>query len=114
MKKFMIFMKGSQDYFYNLSPQEQQLLIQEHVNWSKYLKENDLFVEGNGFARKNATIKQVNSDLFVSMDSNFSNENEPSGYYIIKCDSMEEAIEIAKGCPALNYGELVEIIEIGH
>ena len=37
-----------------------------------------------------------------------------SGYFIILADNMEKAIEIAKSCPSLKFGESVEVIALGH
>ncbi|MGN6542080.1 MAG: YciI family protein [Ginsengibacter sp.] len=34
------------------------------------------------------------------------------GYTIVKADSLEEATELAKGCPGLSVGATVEVREI--
>ena len=34
------------------------------------------------------------------------------GYSIVKADSLDEATEMAKGCPALEFGGMVEVREI--
>ena len=37
--------------------------------------------------------------------------NPPSGYSIIKADSLDEAVELAKGCPVLQGGASVVVAE---
>ena len=36
---------------------------------------------------------------------------DASGYVIITADSMEDAVEMAKGCPALGTGNTVNVFE---
>jgi len=35
----------------------------------------------------------------------------PSGYSIIKADSHDAAVELAKGCPVLGGGAMIEVVE---
>ena len=37
--------------------------------------------------------------------------NAPSGYSIIKADSLDEAVELSKGCPVLEGGANVVVAE---
>ncbi|HEX6348820.1 MAG TPA: hypothetical protein VF160_05445 [Candidatus Dormibacteraeota bacterium] len=39
------------------------------------------------------------------------NGNRPTGYSIIKADSLDEAVKLAKGCPVLLGGAAVEVYE---
>ena len=44
------------------------------------------------------------------MDGPFSESKEAiAGFFIIQADSLEEAVEIAKNCPGLDYGQTVEV-----
>ena len=35
----------------------------------------------------------------------------PTGYSIIKADSFDKAVSLAKGCPVLGGGAMVEVVE---
>jgi hypothetical protein len=35
----------------------------------------------------------------------------PSGYSIIKADSLDQAVELAKGCPVLQGGSTIQVVE---
>ena len=37
--------------------------------------------------------------------------NPPSGYSVIKADSLDEAVELSKGCPVLQGGASVVVAE---
>jgi hypothetical protein len=46
-------------------------------------------------------------------DGPFAESKEAiAGFFIIRADSLEQAVEIAKGCPCLEYGQTVEVREI--
>jgi hypothetical protein len=37
--------------------------------------------------------------------------NAPTGYSIIKADSLDQAVELAKGCPVLQGGASIDVAE---
>ena len=37
--------------------------------------------------------------------------NPPSGYSILEADSLDKAVELAKGCPVLGGGATIEVAE---
>ena len=44
------------------------------------------------------------------MDGPFSESKEAiAGFFLIQADSLEEAVQIAKDCPSLGYGQTVEV-----
>ena len=46
----------------------------------------------------------------VVTDGPFAESKEAiAGFFIIRADSLEEAVEVAKGCPGLEYGQTVEV-----
>jgi len=43
-------------------------------------------------------------------DGPFAESKEAiAGFFLIRADSLEEAVEIAGGCPGLEYGQTVEV-----
>ncbi len=52
-------------------------------------------------------VKTIASDGSVTDGAS----NPPSGYSIIKADSLDEAVELAKGCPVLHGGASVVVAE---
>ena len=44
------------------------------------------------------------------MDGPFAESKEGvAGYWFIRADSLEQAVEIANGCPGLEFGQTVEV-----
>lgn len=54
----------------------------------------------------------------VSSDgvSDNNSSNRVTGYYVVQAESMEAAIEMAKGCPHLEHGtiDVAEAMEMSH
>ena len=36
----------------------------------------------------------------------------PTGYSVLRADSLDGAVELAKGCPGLGFGGMVEVSEL--
>ena len=49
---------------------------------------------------------RIGADGSVSVDP-----GGPSGYSILKADSIDQAVELAKGCPVLLGGSTIQIVE---
>ena len=85
---------------------------------AKYMSKWKSWVGGLGKALVNPGVplkraKSVSSNG-VS-DNNSSNRLRLTGYSIVQADSIEAAIEMAKGCPHLEHGtvEVAEAMEMG-
>ena len=114
MSKFMHFMRGKQDYFAKLTEQEQKQVIASHIQYSKILTDEKLFLDGDGFGFESKVVEKLHGKVKVTASPYTGTPEQVSGYYLIEANNMEEAVEYAKQCPALRYGETVEVITIGH
>lgn len=114
MSKFMLFMRGNQDYFAKLTKQEQKQVIDSHIEYSKFLKGKGLLLDGDGFGFESKLVEKTDGQIRVIASPYTGTPEQVSGYYLIEANYMEEAVEYAKQCPALLYGESVEVIPIGH
>jgi hypothetical protein len=44
------------------------------------------------------------------MDGPFAESKEAiAGFFLIRADSLEQAVEVARGCPGLEFGQTVEV-----
>ena len=83
------------------SPEEGARVMQAWTAW--FAKLGDAVVDGGNPASKTRTISaggQVSDDA-----------SGPSGYSIIKADSLDQAVELAKGCPVLQGGASIQVVE---
>ncbi len=83
------------------SQEEGARVMQAWTAWFGTLGE--ALVDGGNPA---ARTKRVAPDGSVSDDA-----GGPSGYSIIKADSLDAAVELAKGCPVLQGGASIQVVE---
>ena len=85
-------------------PQTQEAgaqIMQAWTDWFSVL--GDALVDGGNPASK---TRRIGADGSVSDDA-----SGPSGYSILKADSLDAAVELAKGCPVLADGASVQVVE---
>jgi hypothetical protein len=108
MKEFvLIFRNASDSAVAQMSSQQMQTISTEWQNWMGGIAaQNKLANMGYRLGFEGKTLKTAN----VLTDGPFAEIKEiVSGITVIKADSLEEASEIAKGCPILNVGGTVEV-----
>jgi hypothetical protein len=110
----MLIMRGPQNAFLELSDDEHTKVVSDYVHFFEELEKMGVARDGEGFSNMTTQLKMQDGQL-VQIDRPFRNtENELSGYYLIEMENFEQAVELAKSCPALKYGESVEIVPLGH
>jgi len=83
------------------SPEEGAKVVQAWTSWFGQL--GGALVDGGNPASK---TRLIGTDGSVSDDA-----SGPSGYSIIKADSLDAAVELAKGCPVLAGGASIQVVE---
>lgn len=89
--KFLFLYKGSN------GPQTDDYM----KKWMDWLGQHNLMVVGS----------QVKGGKKVSQDAVTDSGSDITGYSQCEAASFEEAVEIARGCPGLAYGDSVEVLE---
>ena len=84
--------------------------IQEHMArftaWFEQLSREGRFKGGGPLAHSG---KMVESKTVVTDGPFVESKEAIAGFFQIYADSLEEAVEIAKGCPGLTVGQTVEV-----
>lgn len=110
MKDFLFVYRSDINTAPNLSPEEMQAMTQKWMNWiSGIAAQGKLADRGN---RLMTTGKVLKSDGIVSDGPYTEIKESIMGYSLVKAASLEEATELAGGCPGLFLGGNVEIREI--
>jgi hypothetical protein len=107
MKEFVMIFRSAGDPLNTLSPQDMQGLMTQWQNWmGSIAAQGKLANIGYRLSTEGNTLKPNN----VITDGPFAEIKEIlTGVTIIKADTLEEANELAKGCPVLNIGGTVEV-----
>jgi hypothetical protein len=94
------------DWYKGLSPEEMQQISDKWMAWFKGLMASGKAVAGNPLEREG---KIVGKNRVVS-DGPFAESKETiGGYFLLKVNTMDEALAIAKDCPGLPFGIRVEV-----
>lgn len=109
MKDFLLIFRNDEarSIDMNLSPEQIQALMKPWHDWmGNIAAQNKLVARGNRLEADGNVIKPgkvVTNGPYVEL------KETVGGYTIIKAENLEEATEIAKGCPILNAGGNVEV-----
>ena len=102
----MLLFRGN-DWTKSLSPEEKQKVTDQWMAWFKRLTDDGKAVAGNPLERESKIVSGKNR---VVSDGPFAESKEAiGGYFYLTVADENEAIEIAKQCPGLEYGSVVEV-----
>ena len=105
MEKFMYLFRGGDAA--DQSPEAMQAHMQKWFNWMGDLSQKGVLVGGEPLQRAG---KQLNGAGIAPTDGPFIEAKEMvGGYLIVNARDLDEAVELAKGCPGLEVGGKVEI-----
>lgn len=109
MKDFLLVFR-SDSQMPQRSPEEMQANTKKWMDWIGSIAAQDkLANRGNRLSPLGKVLKGDN----LITDGPYTEIKEAiGGYSIVKADSIEEAVELAKGCPILAVGGNVEVREI--
>ena len=106
---YMLIFRGT-DWYKGLSPEEMQQVGDKWMAWFKGLMASGQAVAGNPLEHEGKIVSGKNR---VVSDGPFAEAKETiGGYFLLKVNSMDEAVAIAKDCPGLAYGIRVEVRQV--
>ncbi len=114
MKKYLLVIfssPSSESKWASMTPEEMRKAVQKYSDFAAKLREEGRLVDAEGLSLKGKVLKQDGDKLSVT-DGPYAHAKEiVGGYYIYTANSLEEATEIAKACPAIETGGTVEVRE---
>jgi hypothetical protein len=110
MEKYMLIFRNTpttEDQFQNLSPEAMQAELDKWGKWIGGIAAQGKMVATDALDNKGKTVK---GSKHVVTDGSFIESKElVSGFLILTADSMEEAIDLSKGCPIYEIEGSVEV-----
>jgi len=105
--EYMLLFRGT-DWHKGLSPEEIQQVITQMYAWFDRLTEQGILKAGQPLESEGKVVSQKKGSSVA--DGPFAESKEAiAGYFLLQVNSLDEAVEIAKNYPALNYGATVEV-----
>ena len=110
MEEFVLIMRH-EDGKKVASPEQLEIWMKQTMDWIGGIAAQNKFNGGTGLAFDDARVVRPNN---IVTNAPFGDIKETiGGYMIVKADSVEEAVEFAKGCPVLQgEGNSVEVRKI--
>jgi len=109
MKEFMMLFRSEPQQWNNLSPKEMQESTKKWQDWIGGIAAQGKFVRTDRLGFEGSIVKPNN----VITDGPYAALKEVvGGNMIVKAKDIEEAIELAKGCPTLDIGGNVEVRDL--
>jgi hypothetical protein len=103
--EYLLLFRGT-SWHHGLSPEELQQNLARFSAWFEQLRNEGRFKSGHPLVHEGKIVASKE----VVTDGPFAESKEAiAGFFIIQAASLEQAVEIAKGCPGLGYGQTVEV-----
>lgn len=91
-----------------LSPEEMQQIAGQWMAWFKKLTDQGIALAGNPLNPEGKVVSGKGGKVIA--DGPFAESKEAiGGFFMLKVDSLDEAVAIAQQCPGLPYGIKVEV-----
>ena len=95
------------------SPEQMQQWMKQTMEWIGSIAAQNKFVSGTGLPFDDARVVRANN---VVTNGPFGEIKETlGGFIVVKAESVDEAVEFAKGCPVLQgEGNSVEVRKLAN
>ena len=106
-KGYLLIFRGT-DWHKGLSPEEMQAVVSDWKNWYDRLVEQGKVAGGNPLENTGKVVSGRGGRVVA--DGPFAESKEAvGGYFLLTVTSEEEAVNIARQCPGLAHGAVVEV-----
>jgi hypothetical protein len=104
---YMLIFRGN-DWHKGLSPEEMQQVASQWMAWFKGLTAQGKAIAGNPLEPEGRIVSGKNGRVVA--DGPFAESKEAiGGYFLLRVDTLDEAVAIARECPGLPHGVMVEV-----
>jgi hypothetical protein len=91
-----------------LSPEATQKALSQFMSWMEGLSQQGIFKAGQPLEHEGKVVSGKKGTNVA--DGPFAESKEAvGGYFLLQVDDLDEAVEIAQGCPLLEYGTVIEV-----
>jgi|SRR5258706_13356253 hypothetical protein len=104
--EYLLIFRGT-DWHRGLSPEQIQKVMGQWKGWFDRLTAEGKLKGGQPLVNEG---KIVSGKKGIVADGPFAESKETiGGYFLLQVESLDEAVAIAKECPGLEYGAVVEV-----
>jgi hypothetical protein len=105
--EYMLLFRGT-DWDKELSPEQLQKVVSDWAAWFERLTQEGKVKSGHPLTNEGKIVSGKKGRTVA--DGPFAESKEAiGGYFYLQVEDMNEAVEIARQCPGLEYGATVEV-----
>jgi hypothetical protein len=105
--QYMLLFRGN-DWSKGLSPEQMQQVASQWMAWFERLTAKGTALAGSPLENQGRIVSGKNGRVVA--DGPFTESKEAiGGYFLLQVNTLDEAVAIAKECPGLPYGAVVEV-----
>ena len=105
--EYILLFRGN-DWHKGLSPEEMEKVAGQWMAWFNRLTQQGKALAGNPLKGEGKIVSGANGRVVA--DGPFAESKEAiGGYFLLQVNGADEAVAIAKECPGLAYGAIVEV-----
>ncbi|MBR09280.1 MAG: hypothetical protein CMP48_16555 [Rickettsiales bacterium] len=109
MKQFLYLFRGGDEGYAKLSPEEMQQHMAKWNEWMLQISKTDEPVPGLPLNNEGKVVEKGGE---IITDGPYTEGKEiVGGYVIVEANTLDEAVELSKGCPIFDFGGIVEVRE---
>ncbi len=109
MPRYLLLAYEADDAFGDLAPEEAQAILQRYLAWSQGLRESGHLIHSNklqdGTGR--ALRREAGGGLVVRDGPYAETKEVIGGFWLIEAADWDTAVELASGCPHVDFAPLV-------
>jgi hypothetical protein len=107
MRKFMLIAYDNVAMYTALSPEQMQAVVEKYMAWTADIAAKGQLVMGEKLTDHAGKALSKTSGKFSVTEGPYTEANEVvGGFWIIQCETEEEAIAIGASCPHTELGTL--------
>jgi hypothetical protein len=107
--KFALLLFEDSNYQFAGDEKTLEARVGEYVQWSRDISKDGRWVRGNKLADEGKWCRLEGGHLAVEGPVSDGKRGLLAGYFLIGAKDLDEAIEVARGCPHFKYGGTVEV-----
>ena len=110
MPRYALLIQHAERSLGDLSPSEQQRTLSRYFAWIDDLVERDVMQQRESLREGGRILRIIDGEV---IDGPYTECKEViGGFFIVDVEDEETARSIARTCPALEYGDAVQVREI--
>lgn len=108
--KYALLIYDDPQAFAQMDEASQGAMYEDYGKFSAGLAERGLMRGGEQLSLESVTTVKVDGEKTLTIDGPFAETKEQlGGFYLIECDSLDQALEAAADIPSIKYGGKVEV-----